>query len=142
MHDSLQIFVYNEACRGIRCSYGEKTGPDGKPTDDDISLYKTLDPGISVGHFVLVRTGTRHGMTVVKVEETDVEPNFESNKPVNWIIAVVDDGHVRALEAQEADANSLIKRAHMRKRRAELYNDFMADAADEIKALPIAKEGA
>ena len=71
MNYSAAIFLINPAVRavyGIYDAWPDKTKP--MPTK---ALFKTLDQSLKVDDLVLVPSGTRHDVTVMKLVEVDVE---------------------------------------------------------------------
>ena len=129
MNYSKAIFLISNEARAILATY--ETGDTASRT-----LFKTLDPGIAVGDYVVVETCTRHHMTVCKVVETDVDVDFDDSDEIKWIIGTVRRENFDALKAQEADAIAKIRSAEKRKRRNELREALVADT-EELKALPI-----
>ena len=130
MNDSTAIFLLSDQVRGVMVAY------EAHETADR-TMCKTLDPNIKVDDFVVVTTDTRWGMTVCKVMETDVEPDFDSTEVVKWIVGVVDTVDHEELKAQEADALVKIKAANKRQKREELRDALIANAGEDVKALPI-----
>lgn len=133
MNQSLNIFLINNDARAVLCTYEADDTRVKVPT----TMFKTLDPGIKVGDYVVVPTETRHKMTVVKVAEVDVDVDFESHAPVAWIIGVVDRADHESLLAQEADANKKISAALALKKRNDLREALIGLNAEQLKALPL-----
>ncbi len=127
MNYSTAIFLISDEARAMMLSYEDHEG--AKRT-----LFKTLDPKIKVDDYVTVPTDTRHEMTVCKVMEVDVEPDFDTTDKVEWIIGVVDRVNFEQIEAQENAAIATIKKAENKRRRAELRLDLIVDA-DELPAI-------
>ena len=69
--------------------------------------------------------------------EVDVEPDFESSTQIDWVIGVVDRVDFIKIAAQESAAISTVKSAEKRRKREEPRATLVADAGDELKALPI-----
>lgn len=130
MNYSTAIFLISDKARAIMATYESY---DDAPR----TMFKTLDPKIAVDDYVLVPTTTRHHMTVCKVVEVDVEPDFDAADEVQWIIGTVNTKDFNDLKAQEGDAITKIKSAEKRKKREELRKALIADAEDDLKALPI-----
>jgi hypothetical protein len=130
MNYSTAIFLINKNVRAVLCNY-EPDSPDKRV------MFKTLDPNIREGDFVIVPTKTRHGMTVSKVAEVDVDVDFDSIAEVGWIVCQVDQAQYKITMAQEADAISVIKSAEKTKKRNELAAALLIDSKDALKALPI-----
>lgn len=131
MNYTTAIFLINDKVRAIACTY--EAGDNASRT-----IFKTLDPTIKKDDLVIVPTNTRHGMTVVKVAETDVDLDLESSAQVLWIVAAVNRASYDRIALQEKEAMDQIRSAQARKKRDELARALMADAAETIQALPIA----
>lgn len=136
MNYSTAIFLINENVRAVMCAYENK---ENAPK----TMFKTVDPDIKEGDFVIVQSSTRHGMTVVKVVDTDpeIEPDFDSNEELKWIVGTIDLEDFEELKKMEDDAIVAIKKAEKRKKRDDLRKTLMADYEETIKELPIAGAG-
>ena len=131
MNYSKAIFLISDTIRAVECTY--EAGDDAPR-----STFKTLDPNIEVGQYVVVPTETRHWMTVCRVMAVDTEPDLEGGEEIKWIIGTVDRADFEALKRQEDEAVARIKSAEKRRKRDELRKTMLADMSeDEIKALPI-----
>lgn len=130
MNYTTAVFLINKNVRAVMCNYE----PDA---EHKTTMFKTLDPDIRVGDFVIVPTKTRHGMTVSKVVETDVDVDFDSPACVTWIIGKIDRAGFDATVRQEEDAITVIKSAEKTKKRNELAAALLVDSKDALKALPI-----
>jgi len=130
MNYTTAIFLINKNVRAVMCNYE----PDA---EHKTTMFKTLDPTIKVSDLVIVPTKTRHGMTVSKVVEVDVDVDFDSACLVAWIVCKVDSANYEATLGQEADAVAVIKSAEKTKKRNELAAALLADSKDALKALPI-----
>ncbi|WP_395175089.1 hypothetical protein [Roseibium alexandrii] len=136
MNYSTAIFLINDNARAVMAVYeSHESAPK--------TMFKTLDPNIEEGDFVLVQSGTRHGMTVVKVVDTDpeIEPDFDSHDELKWIVGTIDLEDFEVLKKQEDEAILAIKKAEKRKKRSDLRKTLMADYEETIKELPIAGAG-
>lgn len=130
MNYTTAVFLINTNTRAILATY-EAT--DNAPRE----MFKTLDPDIKVGDLVVVPTGTRHLMTVCKVVEVDVDPDYDSPTQMRWVVDRIDvPAHEKTLKL-EAAAIQRIHSAQSRKKRDELREALLADSKDEIMALPI-----
>lgn len=132
MHPSVSIFLINDNVRALICNYD----PDGVSSKVN-TPFKTMDPDLKVGDFVVVPTKTRHGLTVVKVEEIDVDLDFDAGVEVKWIVSKVDMTDYDELVAQEATAIKAIRSAELRQKRENLREALFKDHMDELRALPI-----
>lgn len=131
MNYTTAVFLINKHVRAIQATY-EAADNAARTT------FKTLDPEIAVGDFVVVPTDTRHKMTVCKVVECDVDVDFDSSVAMTWIIGKVDRAPHELTLSQEAQAVQAIKSAELRKKREDLAKSVLADKIADIKALPIA----
>lgn len=124
---STAIFLVNPAAKAVFCSYEQDavTGKGKAP----FTLFKSLDPDLAVGEFVVVPTETRHGKTVVRVEEIKdaASVDLESQVQVCWIIDAVRMEAYETILAQEATGIEAIKSAELRRRREELHAKLIAD---------------
>ena len=131
MNYSTAIFLINKHVRAISATY--EAEESAKRT-----IFKTLDPDIQVGDFVIVQTDTRHKMTVVKVVEVDVDVDFESPIHMLWVVDKINVAHHTQTISQEARAIQVIKSAELAKKRDDLRESMLKNHLDTIKALPIA----
>lgn len=111
MHTSKILFLINESARAVRGIYEE----GHKPT-----LFKTLDDTIQVDDFAVVQSGTRHGMTVVKITEVDVDIDFDASEEVQWLVQKIDRQAFDKVLRQEKQAISAVQVAEHRRKREEL----------------------
>lgn len=134
MNNSIAVFLLNPNVRAIQATYeaGDKAAR---------TMFKTLDPNIKVDDLVIVPTDTRHNMTVCKVAAIDVEIDFDSSVPVQWVIGRIDPTGYSQVLQQEGVAISAIRSAELRKKREDLSKALFADNIETFKALPIAASG-
>ena len=130
MNYSRAIFLISDEVRAVYVTY---------EADEHASrsMFKTLDSSIKADDYVVVPTNTRHKMTVCRVAEVDVEPDLEGSDDLDWIIGVVNRADFEDIQRQENEAINKIKSAEKRRKRDELRKALLADAEDELKALPI-----
>lgn len=86
MNYSTAMMLFNDDIRAVRVSY--EVDSNGKGVEP-LTLFKTLDPSIKVGDFVTIPTLTRHKITVARVEEVDVEVDYDDPTEVKWLISRV-----------------------------------------------------
>lgn len=134
MNYTTAVFLINTSVRAIMATY---EAADNAPR----TLFKTLDPELKEGDFVIVPTDTRHKMTVCKVVEVDVDFDIEASTPVHWVIGKVDREAFDETLKQEAIAIQKIKAAELRKKREDLASGLLANHVDELKSLKIAQIG-
>lgn len=133
MNYTTAVMLINPSIRAVRGLYEEKGTPE---------VFKTIDADLKVDDFAVVESGTRWGLTVVKISAVDVEVDFDSSKEVGWVLHKVnkpDHDNIRRMEAQAID---VIKKGELRKRREDIKkNTVDAIAAGEIDKLDIARVG-
>ncbi len=141
IEQSRLIFLVNDLARAIKVAYdNDRSGGDydAQIKTNNTYTFKTLDQNIKVGDFVVVPTGTRHGLTVCKVAEVDVDVDLNATTPpLKWIVDVVDMQQHSQLLDMEAKMQSVVSKAEKRKQRDELRDALIKDANGELKALPI-----
>lgn len=133
MNLSVAVFLFNKAVRGVLASYQ----PPAEGAVPKTEFFKTLDPDLAVGDFAIVPTQTRHGMTVVRIEEVDVDPPYDADEHADWIIDRVDRGDYEITLAQESKAIKQIKTGAVERRREQLAQDMLAGVKDKVGTLPI-----
>lgn len=127
MDNSKIVFLINDQARAIEGKYEEH----GK-----VEAFKTLDQSIEVDDFIVVQSGTRHEMTVVKVTAVDVDVNFDG-PAYKWAIQkILAKGFAKTLE-QEAEAITAVQAAELRRKKAELRKTMFADHEESIQHLAL-----
>lgn len=134
MNYTTAIFLINTNARAMLCNY-EPDAPDKKV------MFKTLDQSLAVDDLVVVPTKTRHGMTVSKIIAADVDIDFDSMIPVDWIICKVEMTDHVLIVRREDDAIKVIRSAEQMKKRADLAANLLAASNAALKALPIFSDG-
>ena len=128
------VFLINDQVRLIRVSY--------EPKQDHLKpetyLFKTLDASIAVGDFVVVETGTRHGLTVCKVEAVDLDVDFDDGLPLKWAWQRVDSAMIEKIKDQEQEAITAAKKAELKRKRDELRAGIFAEHSEMIAGLSLA----
>lgn len=130
MNYSKAIFLISDEARAIMATYKAEDGAIA-------TMFKTLDPDLAVGDFVVVESDTRHHMTVCKIVEVDADVDFDASDEPKWIIGKVAKADFDELRRQENEAIAKIKSAEKRKRRKELSEALLADVNGDLKSLPI-----
>ncbi|MGC0225175.1 hypothetical protein [Pseudooceanicola nitratireducens] len=128
MKNSMIVFLINDDVRAIRGQYEE----GGK-----CETFKTLDQDIDVEDLVVVQSGTRHGMTVVKVTEVDVEPDLEHGPDLKWVVQRIATGAFDDMLAKEEQAITTVQQAEKRRKKAELRDRMFKDHEDQMQALAL-----
>ena len=146
MNYSTAIFLIDPSVRAIAVTY-EKIDMDQDTTKQmkyqsaylsggnlpkGATIFKTLDQDIEVGHFVIVPTDTRHGMTVCKVVAVDV------SSECHWIVGTVHTFDFESIRQQEEAAIMQIKKKEVAKRREELSNTLRSNIGDDIPRISLA----
>jgi len=130
MNYSTAIFLVNKDVRAVSVSYepGPLTDNSGKRLAvAPFITYKTMDPTIKVGDFVIVPTGTRWNSTVARVEEVDLDIDFDSATQVGWVIDRVNMEAHDSLVEKETAAITTIRSAEKRRKQEELAEKLKAD---------------
>lgn len=137
MNYSTAVFLINKTVRAIRVSYE----PDGTRADEakagSLAVFKSFDGDLKPKDLVVVPTDTRWRMTVARVEEVDVDVDFDGTTELKWIIGRVDRRAFEDVLVREAEAISAIRSAEVRRKREELAKALFADN-DALRNLPIA----
>lgn len=131
MNYSTAIMIVNDSIRAIRCAY--------EPTQEGTKtyLFKTLDPSIKNGDLVVVPSTTRYKRAVVKVVEVNVEPDFESDVQVEWIVGKIDNADYSAIKKAEQEFIDKSRAAEKKAKRDELRKKWDALDSDTMKSLAI-----
>lgn len=131
MHSSNIVFLINDDIRAIRGKYDVNDGP---------TLFKTLDQTIAVGDMVVVQSGTRFNMTVVKVTEVDVDLDYDANAEVKWVVQKIDtDGFHETID-RENEAIAAVQAAERRRKKAELRQTMFKDHEETINHLALSNQ--
>jgi hypothetical protein len=128
MDNSRIVFLINDTVRAVLAQYEEH----GKH-----EMFKTFDQNLKVGDMAVVQSGTRFGMTTVKITAVDVDVNFDSTTPIHWVVQAVDKPAFDAILAQEAQAISAVQAAELRRKKEELRATMFKDHEASIKALAL-----
>lgn len=88
--------------------------------------FKTFDDTLEVGELVVIPTGTRHGFTVVKISAVDIAPDWESDKPIDWIAGKFDPSHYVGIQAQETKILETVSEAERAQRAKEIKETMFA----------------
>lgn len=107
------------------------------PTEKKKYLFKTMIQDLAVGDYVVVETGTRHGMTVCKVTEIDLDVDFDDGVALKWAIQRVDTEGYKTLLDGEQEAIQAAKRAELKKKRSELRAGIFAEHAEMLDGLAL-----
>ena len=140
MNYSTAVFLINKNVRCVTATYEVDTDPTSDNGKAKRTPFKTLDPDIVKGDLVIVPSGTRHGMTVVRVVETDVDVDFDSGHQMTWIVERVNQDTFNKNSRAEEQAINAIRSAEKRKKADELRAALIIDQ-EAIKLLAISSTG-
>lgn len=130
MHDSRRVFLLDPEPRCILATY-EPEGLAPYDSKKERKEFKTFDETIVVDDFIVVPTDTRHKMTIMKVVEVDVDPDLESSKKVDWVVAKTSNSVYQDLLAQESKILDLVNAAKKKRLKAQMKADFLEGLEDE-----------
>lgn len=133
MHHSKSVMLFNDKIRAIVVQYD----PQDTRLQVNLTQFKTLDQSIKKDDLVIVPTQTRHGMTVVKVLEADVDVDFEDGNPISWIVGKVDVVAYEAVLAEEKKAIDIIRASELRKKRETMRLNMGEMMDEDLKKLSI-----
>ncbi len=133
MNYSSAVMIINHDIRAIRTSY--EPGSNGK--EPSTFIFKTIDPTIKRGDFVVVPTDTRWGFTVNRVEAVDVDVDFDSDVILKWILSKVDVDGNRQTVAEEEKWVMALQQSEKLKRREALAKQLVETHGDQVKSLMI-----
>ena len=127
MNYSTAIFLIRKDIRAVSVSY--EVDAEGKGIRPFVT-FKTADHTVAAGDYVIIPTDTRHKMTVARVEEVDLDIDFNSAKQVDWLVGSVDRGVYDEILEREGEAIAAIKSAEKRRLQDELKEKLLADNPD------------
>lgn len=133
MDNSKIVFLINDQVRAVRAVYEETSNKT-----QQVYVFKTLDQTLAVDDLAVVESGTRHGFTIVKLIEVDVDLNFDDPAETKWVVAGVRMEDFSAIKKQEAAAISAVQQAELRRKKAELRATMFKDHEESIAQLALA----
>lgn len=137
MNLSIAIALVNKSVRPVRVTYD----PDLPKNNSTNRLFKTFDTTLTKDDYIIVPTHTRHGFTVVKVEEVDMIINFDGGEQWDWVVGKVDKASYDSIIEQEKIVLSRIGKAEENRKRDELAKALgLADV--ELTDLDVVKTNA
>lgn len=126
MNYTTAVMLFNENIRAISVAYEDTKEVQNQKT----WIFKTLDQSIKKDDVLVVTSGTRHGLTTVKVIETDVEVDFDSDVQLKWIISKVETAtYDKILEEEKAWIDTM-KQAQLKKKREDIRTNITNLYAD------------
>lgn len=132
MDNTRIVFLINDSVRAVMGQYEQGATPE---------MFKTFDPTIKVDDLAVVESGTRLGMTVVKITAVGVDVNFDGTNPLKWIVQKVDKPAFDVVLAQEGQAVAAVQAAELRRKRDELRATMFKDHEASISALALTSHG-
>ena len=102
-------------------------------------VFKTMDATLRVGDIIAVQASTRHGITVCRVTEVDVEIDLDTPTEIKWVISRINTEAFMAVLSMEAEAIKAVQRSEKQARREKIKKQIIGDNADIISTLAIAK---
>lgn len=130
------VFLINDQVRLIKVSYDKDEAQPLSAIKRDYS-FKTLDQTLAVDDYVVVETGTRHGLTVCKVTEVDLDVDFDDGIPLKWAYQRVDMALIEDIRAKEAEAIAAAKRAELKRKREQLREGIFAEHTEMLQGLAL-----
>lgn len=121
MNYSSAVMLINPNIRAVKIVY-EKDSDNNKVTR---YTFKTLDPSIKKGDLVVIPTSTRHGYTVVLVDDVDVEVDFDSSVELKWIVCKAPVQQYEDILAEEKKWIGAIKASEARKKREDIKKNML-----------------
>ena len=133
MNRSTTVFLVNSQVRAFSAYYED----GGK-----MEVFKTFDKDLKKDDLMVVTSKTRHGFTVVKVNEPNIAVDIQDTQiEVRWAISKLDLTEHNEIVKNEAGAIEAVKMAEFNKMRRDLMDNIVGPDADAIRALPIYKNG-
>ena len=134
MDNSKIVFLINDSVTAVRAKY-----EDGN--DTKTYTFKSFDSSVEVDDLAIVQSNTRHGYTVVKITEVNVDVDFDSPTELKWLVQKIDLAGFKQMLAQEAEAVSAVQQAELRRKKEELRRTMFKDHEERIASLAIAHHG-
>lgn len=133
MDNSKIVFLINDQVRLIRVTYE----PGTPEAEKQAYSFKTFDQTIQVDDYVVVETGTRHGLTVCKVTAVDLDVNFDDGIALKWAFQRVDTDAIESIRRAETEAITAAARAELKRKRAQLREGIFAEHAELLSGLEL-----
>lgn len=133
MNNSTIVFLINDDIRAIKANYEDGHSPE---------VFKTFDTSVRVDDLLVVESGTRHEMTVVKVTDVDVEIDLDTTSKIKWVVQKIDKRAFAEVLAQEGEAIATVQSAERARKRDELRASIFKNAEDKIGTLKLANHTA
>lgn len=141
MNYSTAVMLINQNIRAINVIYDkEQVDSNGRIVGNKQQryTYKTLDATIKKGDYVVVPTDTRHNLTVVLVDEVDVDVDFEAHIEFKWVVEKVSMDSYNGVLKEEGAWIEALKVSEKRRKREEIAKNMTDTYGADLKNLPIA----
>ena len=143
MNESTLIFLLDDksviACTGTYEKDGEASPSYRAPRE----FFKTRDPSVKPGDLYITTSGTRHGYTVIKIDEVGVSFDIETKEPFRWLGQRIDPAPIEAMQAFEKKALEIVRQAERDDKRKKLQekvlgsSEAVAKLAGEMPVLAV-----
>lgn len=120
MNYSSAVMLINQNIRAVKIVY-EK---DSEHNKVQRYIFKTLDQSIQKGDLVVIPTSTRHGYTVVMIDEVNVDVDFDSSVELKWIVCKAPIQQYEAILSEEKKWIEAIKESEKLRRREEIKKNM------------------
>lgn len=140
---ALAVPLLNSACILIACSYQPDPNNAAATVDNPnhppaTELFKTFRTDLKKGDLVVVKTNTRHGFTIVRVERTKVPLDLNIAGDIPWVTDVFDPASYQNLLRLESQAIEKLKENEAKKQAEQIRKDMGLDDPS-LQELDIAK---
>ncbi len=125
MHDSRTVFLLDD---NVKCVSGKYEVGHSASTEE----FKTAIEGIEVGDYVVVPTNTRQKMTVVRIDEIDIEPDLESDIKMDWVMCKVPKAEYDITMASEKTFVDRTRAAARIRKKKQLITDLQIDTSMKV----------
>lgn len=147
-HKSVMIFIANDLVKGIKVQYEPTDGLTFSERAKNMPLAanpvvrtnnnqfcKTMIQDLVVGDYVVVQTSERHGLSVCRVTEIDVEVDLGDRTPVMWAFGRVDTTNCIGIINEENLMLERIASAEKRREKEKLRSAMMKDNPEMFAAI-------
>lgn len=126
MRHSNMILVLNDDVRCVSVSY--QPGEKGY-------TYKTFDHSLKVDDYVAIPTDTRHGFTIGRVTEVDIDFDIESNLELKWIAGKIDKEAYDTILEKEQEMIRAVGAAERRAKRESMRKNLFEAKEEEMQRI-------
>lgn len=122
MNYSTAVILINKNVRIVEGKYED----GGK-----IQLFKTLDHTLKIDDYAVVESGTRWGITTVKITKDKVYTNLDATAEVGWVVQKIDMPTHEKVKEMEARAIDIVARGEQMNRQEEVLRNTRAAMTPE-----------